>query len=327
MQIPDTEWSWLINPRRGAFNELIRGNFIKDKVKYVTSYEKGKYDVAILHVDQQIDSGIWTRGKNSLFRVLNEIITDIPKIVINHGTPFYPECPEFLTSSALVKTMKNIIGDNTMVVNSHRAKEMWAGNISEDEQCEGIPKDQIIAMWHGMNIEDFKDLPKEPRVITMISAGGLPAYYGRTYLQRVREELDDRGIKHCHITVDWRNSMLDWKGQYGWDNYRDFIGRSLIYFNPTSESPMPRSRTEAMLSGCCVVSTPYHDADTFIKSGENGILVGRNPEKTADIIQGLLEDYQIALELGQAGKKTAQELFGIERFTSKWRKLLENVIK
>ena len=60
-----------------------------ENVHYVPYYEKGLYDLAVFDVDQQcVDPRI---GKGQLYRALNEEIQDIPKIVINHGTPCWPE--------------------------------------------------------------------------------------------------------------------------------------------------------------------------------------------------------------------------------------------
>src|SRR4030043_189697 len=85
IQLPDTKWTWIINNKREYFSKNVRGD-IKSNINLVTEYEKGKYDLAILHIDQQVTEGIWNQGKSSLYRQLNEVITDIPKIVINHGT-------------------------------------------------------------------------------------------------------------------------------------------------------------------------------------------------------------------------------------------------
>ena len=58
-----------------------------DNINYVTSYKPGEYDFAILHIDQQSiydpdnDDRI---SKGRLYQEVNELITDIPKIVINH---------------------------------------------------------------------------------------------------------------------------------------------------------------------------------------------------------------------------------------------------
>ena len=155
----------------------------------------------------------------------------------------------------------------------------------------------------------------------MISPGGLDKYYDRTFLQYVKEELEERDIFLCHITVDWRANS----GAKNWDEYRNFLGRSLIYFNPTFDSPMPRARTEAMLSGCCIITTPHQDAKDFIEDGVNGFICPRNPKWVANKIEYLIKNYEEAIRVGQAGKATAQKLFSKENFEKQWVALLEKV--
>ena len=205
LKLPNVEWSWLIQHRRG-YAIGPRGDMIKDfNIKMVPYYEKGKYDLAILHLDQQcFEKGLWERGKGSIYRELNEVIQDIPKVVIMHGTPYFPESfPCDITednykelgftedqigmSSELIKKLQSVIGKNTLVCNSHTAVKQW-----------GMGQ----AIIHGMDPEEWFDLPKEPRVVTMISPGGLDRYYDRTFLRGVKEELEERDLGLCHITVD-----------------------------------------------------------------------------------------------------------------------------
>jgi len=327
LKIPNTKWSWLAQHRR-PYSEGARGNIVKKfGVEWVPHYEKGKYDVALLHLDQQcLDTNLWEIGKGSVYRELNEVITDIPKILLMHGTPFYPEnFPSDITeenyeklgftkdqirmSSELIKRFKMVAKGNYVLFNSHKARKQWG--------FENDPDSQTIV--HGMDPEEWFDLPKEPRVVTMISPGGLDKYYDRTFLAAVKEELQEKDIYHCHITVD-----ASFKN---WDEYREFLGRSLLYFNPTLESPMPRARTEAMLSGCCVLTTPHQDADTFIEDGVNGFIVKRNPQSVVKKIEELLDDYKLAIKIGQAGKKTALEIFNPDRYQNDWTDLLTRIIK
>ena len=378
INIPNTEWGLLKNNVR-QWNSDARP--IPKNAHFVPYYEKGKYDLAILHVDQQcIDPLI---GKGILYRNLNEVIQDIPKIVVNHGTPWWPERwqtygqgtwttppqykkrkdfeayhQRFLIDGGVmvvkgelekIEGMKKLIGDNTMVVNSHRAKEMWGWG-------------EVII--HGLDKDEWFDLPKEPRVVTGLSAGGLDSYYGRDFLQKTKEIIHDRfGLRLVHIgdERDWtidRHYKFNGNAQPRWSGfkcYRDFLGRSLIYFNPTQESPMPRSRTEAMLSGCCVLTTPFHDADSFIncdlrdiwKNSEgtdefiravdgiiergkdivNGFLVPTNPLAIAALVNHLIYNrFREAEQIGANGKKTAQEIFSKKRYDSEWISLINKVL-
>ena len=305
LKFPWAKWYWLRNFLR-KYNNGPRGDITK-YFDWVDEYEPGKYDVAILHLDQGcLEKDILERGKGSMYRVLNEVITDIPKIVIMHGTPYYPE--KFENPQVMIDKVNELLGDNYALVNSHRALKQWGWENRHGART-------II---HGMDASEWRDLPKEPRVVTMISPGGFPAYYDRTFLDYVKDGLEQRDIYHCHITVDWEAQSFD--------DYRDFLGRSLIYFNPTRESPMPRSRTEAMLSGACVLTTPHQDADTFIKDGVNGFLVKRNPEAVVDLIEELINDPQRAIKIGQEGKKTAIELFNWDRYEKEWHEYVTWVI-
>lgn len=139
------------------------------------------------------------------------------------------------------------------------------------------------------------------------------------------QELKDR----YGISLQWINSPGCFKANSIKD-YKEFLGKSLIFFNGTFASPMPRSRTEAMLSGCCIITTPQHDADTFIKHGENGFIVSASDVYgTAKLIAELLSDYKTAKMVGKKGRETALKIFNRERYRDDWIEFLKelNVLK
>lgn len=274
----------------------------KDEFEWVTHYQPGEYDVAILHVDQQhVDPKI---GKGHLYRDLNEIINDIPKIVINHGCPMWDEfyTEDMVINGGEIQTargtkkligMKEKIGDNFMVVNSYDAVGRWGW---------GYP------LIHGMDLNEWFDLPKEPRVVIALSPGGLDKYYNRSLLTAIKGAVKEKsGIEVMHIQINYK--------AHDWQDYREYLGSSLIYINPTLDSPMPRSRTEAMLSGCCVLTSKYHGAEDFIQHGVNGFIVPDNPLSYAAAIDKLINNaFEGAVQIGQEGKKTAQKLFNLDRY-------------
>lgn len=276
--------------------------YSSDEFEWVTHYEKGKYDVAILHVDQQhADPNI---GKGQLYRAMNEVIQDIPKIVINHGTPMWDEfyTEDVVVNGGTIHTprgerqidgIKKLVGDNFMVVNSYDSVERWGW---------GYP------LIHGMDKDEWYDLPKEPRVTISLSPGGLDKYYNRQLLSAIKGEVKSKtGLEIAHITVNFEAR--------DWEDYKRFLGSSLIYINPTLDSPMPRSRTEAMLSGCCILTSKHHNADEFIEHGVNGFIVPDNPLSYADAIHNLLNYcYEDCIKIGQKGKETAQKVFNVETY-------------
>jgi len=300
----------IINPYRswGTSHRPFPDNF-----RWVTHYEKGQYDLAILHVDQQ---SIYNPAqgdrihKGKLYLELREAIgDDVPIITINHMTPFHDK----YESPFVVDFIKKMTKGTTMICNSYEAQKQWGWGRT------------II---HGLIAEDWYDLKKEPRCVTVLSPAGMEKAYRRIFLTRVSRMLKDMAVPFTWVGVDRKFGNFE--------AYKQFLGRSLVFFMPTWQSPRPRARTEAMFSGCCIVSTPYQDADTFIKHGVNGFLTSKevikdprvmdNPETTAKLIKRLIIDEpELALKMGQKGKQTAMELFSMEKFTEQWVELLKEL--
>ncbi len=262
--------------------------------KDVMIFNPNDYDLAILHVDQQCIDPKNNKGK--LFREAKALTEGMKRVIINHMTPF----DDKLEFDDVVNGMRELVGDIPMVVNSRQAATQWGW---------GTP---II---HGLDVSDWWDLPKEPRVVTSLSTGGMAKAYRRELLHVTMEIL-----KEDDIELVWIQSTHKCKS---WDEYREYLGRSLIYFNPTWQSPMPRSRTEAMLSGCCIVSTRHHDWENYIENGVNGFIIPDNPQSAARIIKELLTTrVKEAREIGERGRQTAIKEFSQERWAADWEKFL-----
>lgn len=275
-----------------------------DEFEWVTYYEPGKYDLAILHTDQQHTDPMI--GKGQLYRQLDEVIQDIPKMVINHGTPMWDNffTEDLVINGGEVHTlrglkklsgMKAMIGDNFMVVNSYDAVKRWGW---------GYP------LIHGLDENEWFDLPKEPRVVLSLSPGGLDKYYNRELITAIKGAVQERtglDVQHINVNIKFEED--------NWTQYRNFIGSSLINISPYKDSPMPRSRTEAMLSGACILTSKYHGANEFIEHGVDGFIVPDNPLSYANAIHHILnENYREAVAIGQRARSKARKLFSSERY-------------
>lgn len=314
----DVKFSYLENNVRRWSDQSARPlpeSFLNsDQFEWVTHYEPGKYDVAILSVDQQhVNPGI---GKGKLYTDLNEIIQDIPKIVINHGTPMYPEMydEDIVINGGMatdkhdnpvrIKGMKEKIGDNFMIVNSYDSVERWGW---------GYP------LIHGLDIPEWDVQPKEARVCLPLSPGGLDKYYNRQLITAMKSHVKERaGLDVIHTNVNYE--VKDWL------DYQYILGTSLLTVTPFKDSPMPRSRTEAMLMGSCVLTSRYQDVERFIENGVNGLIVPDNPQSYAEAIYQLINfNWQDAVEIGLRGRETAIKYFNITRYHEQLWEILTQV--
>lgn len=279
---------------------------------FVPFYEEGKYDLAILDIDQQcVNDKI---GKSLVFKELNARITDIPKVVINHGSPVYPE---FLLQPGMTKRdaeleciriIKDMVGDSLMVTNSYEAA-------SEREWGWGYP------IWHGMEPSEWMDLPKEPRIFTALSVAGCEEYYNRDLLAEVMR----RTRQNFGYDIYWAKKNVDTGGSP--EEYKEFLGRSLIYLDVSFRTPMNRARTEAMLSGACIVQVKgAHDLDREVAGGKLGdfmIQVENNPAEISKTLTDMIENrYDETVAMGQRGKEMAIKTFSRQRYGDDWKRLM-----
>ena len=144
----------LVNPYRSWGDD---SRPFPEKMKMVMYFDAKEYDLAILHIDQQsiYDPGIGERiRKGRLYHEVRNLIGDsLPIVVINHMTPFHDR----LETPEVVRMIRNATEGTHMVVNSYEAAKQWGW---------GYP---II---HGLDPDEWWDLPKEPRAVVALSAGG-----------------------------------------------------------------------------------------------------------------------------------------------------------
>lgn len=298
--------SWL-DPRFLATRPL------PENAQFVPYFEKDKYDLAILNVDQQIANEFIGKGIMQREMMAQVRASDTPLVILNHASPVYPEflrqndMTDLESQQECIKLIKEVIQDNTMVVNSHTAA-------TDKEWGWGHP------IVHGMDPEEWKPLEKEPRIFTALSPAGCDAYYNRECMNEVERLLkEDFGYK-----LFWAKANVNFKSP---DEYKEFLSRSLIYLDTSFRTPMNRGRTEAFLSGCCVIQVEgAHDLERFSKNGENIILVNNSPKQIATkCVQMLEQNYDKAVEIGKNARKMAIKEFSRERFRQDWLKLIKKL--
>ena len=97
-----------------------------------------------------------------------------------------------------------------------------------------------------------------------------------------------------------------------------------FFFNPIRYTSLGLAVIEAMMVGTPVVALATTELVSVIDDGRNGLIDTRVP-RLVDGMRHLLADPQEARRLGEAGRRTALERFGIERFVADWMAALRAV--
>jgi hypothetical protein len=99
-----------------------------------------------------------------------------------------------------------------------------------------------------------------------------------------------------------------------------------FYFNPIRYTSLPLSVLEAMELGLPVVALATTELVSVIKDGKNGF-IDTNVENLVHRMRRLLADPEEARRIGEAGRRTARERFGLERFVADWEAAFEEALK
>jgi glycosyltransferase involved in cell wall biosynthesis len=101
--------------------------------------------------------------------------------------------------------------------------------------------------------------------------------------------------------------------------------KSRVYLNTAHISPIPTSLLEAMACGCACVSIKSAAIPEYIQTGKNGLLVENDKDMRA-ALEFLLANAKEAERLGKAARQTILEKCTLDRFTSEWNSLFNEVI-
>jgi len=297
----------IVNLRRESWNIYQRPKPSNlDGIIEAVDVDVDDYDLALLHLDQWCD-------KDTLralpFRIMRQLTKKIPQICIMHGTP---------DNENNRRRILQLLGDVPVVCNSLQAAREWDGG---ENRLDVYGLSQFRAIIHGYDVGEFLNYPQKKRrneVMTVCSGGGVSSWYhGVPLLQRLSAD----------VPLAWYGNPdfganRSWKKSY--QAYREEIAGALVYFSPTRRGPMPGARTEAMLSGACIVSVPGNDWEYYIKPGVTGFIVDTYIE-ARNVLKGLINDPSLAYGIGQAGRDLARRLFTVENLRSQWLDVLTNL--
>ncbi len=292
------------------------------------------YDVAILHFDENVLHPELCRGLMhadwgaSLQRALAE--WDIPKVAICHGTPqFKGQYNNAYSGSDLGQVIEenredlvDLLADVPVVCNSLQAAQEWRFRES-------------VTICHGFSPHEYP-LGLRHRGILSMSRAALvnrPFYNGLLVHDSVRDLLgDETPISHLQVpdppsgyNSTTEATLPDW-AVAKFQNYVAALGQYSIYFNPTIRSPMPRTRGEAMMCGLVSVSLRNHDVDQFVVNGVNGFYAD-TAEELAEYLKFLTRDPSARERMAFASRRTALDLFNLDRYLANWSTLLARIVR
>lgn len=102
------------------------------------------------------------------------------------------------------------------------------------------------------------------------------------------------------------------------------IASHRYYLNTSQLSPVPLSVLEAMSIGLPIVTTAKQELPSIINNGYNGF-ISNDPQELVNFCQVLINDAELAANMGVNARKTIEERFGLNQFVENWNNVFQNV--
>jgi glycosyltransferase involved in cell wall biosynthesis len=105
----------------------------------------------------------------------------------------------------------------------------------------------------------------------------------------------------------------------------EFATKYRFFFNPIRYTSMGLAVCEAMMLGIPMVALATTEYTMAINDGVSGF-IHADVDYLIEKMKLLLDNPALAIQIGQAGRKTALEKYGITRFAAQWKQAFQDVI-
>lgn len=110
-------------------------------------------------------------------------------------------------------------------------------------------------------------------------------------------------------------------------NVPDYLQASDIFVFPTENDAFPSSIVEAMACGLPVITTPVGAIKTIVTDRETGLLIEPgNGKQLFQALDVMLSDRELAAHLGEAARKSVQDLYSSDTVTNKYLTLFHDLM-
>ncbi|MEM9298993.1 MAG: glycosyltransferase [Bacteroidota bacterium] len=299
---------------------------MRQNVKMLSSHQvkPEDYDLAIVHFDENVlcsdlSNGVLGPDWGKSFKWFMSELKGLPKVAICHGTP--PFVGQYAANQQQIKHFEvyqeerlklvEVLRDVEVVCNSYQSQLEW-----------GFHKSRVI--WHGL---DPQEIPPGKPILDVVTHGvdaHRPHYRGAHGAKTILSKLDDFGLSwntHAHQGPKMISSSEPGFASTAYRAWIDHLRLHKCYLNTTLRSPMPRSRSEAMIAGVIPVCINNHDVSCFIRNGVDGFYSNETDE-LVDFITYVTSNDAAREKISRASRMTAMDVFNHDRFLSEWSELL-----
>jgi len=258
-------------------------------------------------------------------------LTGVPLVATVHGKSYYPDRRRRRAICRMVATQAR-----SLITVSQDLQRFFCRTV-------GVPAERVRVIHNGIDAGQLSDakrdtelleafgIPSRSRIVGAV--GNLYAVKGHVYLIRAlptilrrhptthlvilgRGQLhDDLCAEARELGVDDRVHLLGYR-----DDVAKWLGTMDVFASSSLSEGLPLSLLEAMAAGTPAVVTDVGGVPEVVRDGESGLVVpAADPDALASKIAMLLDDADLARDVGTAGQTRVRELFSVDRMVTQYR--------
>jgi glycosyltransferase involved in cell wall biosynthesis len=199
----------------------------------------------------------------------------------------------------------------------------------------GVDEGKIRVNYNGVDLQRFTSRVRQRNEDLVLGVGRLVEKKGFIHLVRAIDLLRDQGVPvHCKIVGEGREQKrlqqeierlrlgahVELTGALQQERVRDLMHEAACFALPCVSArngdvdALPTVLLEALACECPTISTKLSGVPEIIEDQASGLLVEPgNDRALASAIRRILTDRSLAAQLGQNGRRRAEEKFSIRR--------------
>jgi glycosyltransferase involved in cell wall biosynthesis len=199
----------------------------------------------------------------------------------------------------------------------------------------GIPERKIIHVPYGVNLSDFKQIPKNDNVFRVVFAGGMSLRKGAHYLLQAFSELNLPNSELMligSINDEIKPFFKKYEGKFKWlghipqqELYKYYSQGSVFVLN-SIEDGFGMVIIQAMACGLPVIATTNTGGEDIIREGRDGFIIPiRDVPALKEKLLYLYKNPEISKIMGQSAKERVSAGFTWDDYGEKIIKEYERI--
>ncbi len=202
---------------------------------------------------------------------------------------------------------------------------------------EGIKEKKLIHIPYGVDLFEFRQIPKEDNIFRVIYAGGMSLQKGVHYLLQAFSELNLSNSELLLIgsaNDEIKPFFKKYEDKFKWighipqrDLYKYYSQGSVFILNSIQDG-FGMVMIQAMACGLPVICTTNTGGEDIVRDGKDGFIIPiRNVEVLKEKLLYLHKNPEICRQMGQSAKERISEGFTWDDYGNKMIKAYENILK